>query len=252
MKPFAPNCSHGLTLIELLVAMFLASILLLGLVQLLSAAGSAARLQDNQAALQDRARFAANLLAASAGQAGFSPQPWNADMHRVAVAPKTEDGVSAHGDRLVLSTWSDRNCFENANPDRDDDGKPRFYIRESTFDLNGSGHLARSCRYGPAPDRLVTQVRRQGMVPGVESFQCLFGLDSDGDGNVDQWVRAGQWPDEKQVIGIRAALLLAGPDEVAAAAGRTFSILDSKKTSRTDGKLRVPVELTLAIRSRSG
>lgn len=247
-----PSSCTGLTLLELLLAMSLTAILLLGLVQLVSAAGSAARLQDNQATLQDRARYATNLLSSTISEAGFSPEPWTTEFDSIAISPETEDGVSPHSDRLVVSTWSDRNCFGNINPDRDADGRPRFFLRKSAFDLNGSGHLARSCRYGPSAGRLTTQVRRQGLVPGVESFQCLFGLDSDHDGNVDKWVRAGHWPDETQIIGVRAALLLASPDAVASETGRTWPILDSDRRPRADGKLRELVELTLAIRSRGG
>lgn len=243
--------NSGITLIELLVALLLTAILLLGLVQLVTAAGAATQLQDNQAQLQDQARFAMRLLADAVGQAAYSPEPWNTHFEIEAIAPATMDGVSKSGDRLVVRNWSDLNCFDNRNPDKDG-GKPRFYIRESTFDLNSSGHLARTCRYGPSLAELITQVRRQGLVPGVESFQLLFGDDQDGDGNVDRWVHAGDWSDENRVLGIRAGLLLAGPGSVAEARAHVYDILDVQYGSRADGKLRQVVELTLAVRSRGG
>lgn len=239
----------GFTLIELLVALLLTTILLLGLVQLVTAAGTTTRLQDNQAQLQDQARFAIRLLADAVGQAAYSPEPWNPHFEVEGIAPGTLDGVSANSDRLVVRSWSDLNCFDNRNPDTVG-GKPRFYIRESTFDLNNSGHLARSCRYGPSLAELVTQVRRQGLVPGVESFQLLFGDDQDHDGNVDRWVHAGHWSDEKKVLGIQAGFLLAGPGSVTEASTRVYDILDTQHRSRADGKLRQAVELTLALRSR--
>jgi type IV pilus assembly protein PilW len=247
-----PACQQGLTLLELLVAMFLTSILLLGLVKLVTAASAATRLQDNQALLQDQARVALRLLTPAVSQAGYSPAPWNPTYLIEAIAGGTADGVSSHGDRLVLRGWSDRNCFDNRNPETGGDGKPLFYLREQAFDLNSTGHLARSCRYGPTEASLVTQVSRQGLVPGVESFQLLFGEDSDADGNVDRWVRAGNWTDEKQLLGVRAGLLLAGLDPVTEPRSLTYQLLDTSRRPRADGKLRQAFDMTLAIRGRNG
>ena len=241
-----------MTLIELLVAMMLTAMLLIGLVQLATAAGSATRLQDNQASLQDRARYVANLLSVAIQQAGFSPEPWNTALERLAIGPGTADGFSANSDRLVVTSWSDRNCFDNVNPERRSDGEPLFYFRESTFDLNSSKHLSRTCRYGASSTELVTQVRRQGLVPGVESFQCLFGEDVDADGHVDRWVQAGKWQDERQVIGVRVALLISGPDGVVPPSTKTYDVLDTRKTAPADGRLRELIGLTLAIRGRNG
>ena len=242
----------GMTLLELLIAMSLTAVLLLGLVQLVTAAGSATQLQDNQASLQDRERYLANLFFAAAANAAYSPEPWNQAQARSAIAQETADGVSANGDRLVLSTWSDLNCFDNRNPVLDTEGRPRFFIRETTFELNSSDHLALTCRYGPSDSELVTQIRRQGLVPGVESFQCLFGEDSDADGNVDRWVKAGRWQGPQKVMGVRIGLLVAGDDAVSTARMKNYRVLDSTLEGRPDGKLRQVIDLTLAIRSQSG
>ena len=240
----------GLGLLELLVAMALAAVLLLGLVQLITAAGSATRLQDNQAAMQDTIRYTGRLLANTVSRAGFTPQPWNRQFDLPAVAPGTSNGADSASDRLAVQDWSDLNCFENRNSATDSDGQPLFFVRETEFDLNGSGYLTRTCRYGPSRPELVTQVRRQGLVPGVESFQLLFGDDRDGDGNIDRWVRAGEWSDEGSVLGIRAGVLLAGPDAVTRPAARSFSILGANIPGDDDGKLRKAVEFTIALRGR--
>ena len=239
----------GLTLLELLVAAMLATLLLLGLVKLVTVAGSAARLQDNQASLHDQARYASGLLATAIHQAGYAPDPWETTTVLTAIAPGTADGGVGRSDRLVVQSWSDLNCFDNTNPVRDGDGRPRFYLRESTFDMNGSGHLARTCRYGPSRTELVSQVRRQGLVPGVESFQLLFGDDSNGDGSVDRWVRAGDWSGEAAVLAIRAGLLISGPDAVADSRPESFGLLDTIVDAGNDGRLRKTIEFTSVLRS---
>jgi hypothetical protein len=251
-RPFSGARQSGLTLLELLVASLLTAMLLLALVQLVTAAGSATLLQDNQAALQDRIRYAGSLLTNTIGQAGYAPEPWKTDSRIAAIAPGTADHIDARSDRLAVQDWSDLNCFENRNPDLDESGQPRFYLRESVFDLNSSGHLTRTCRYGPSRSELVTQVRRQGLVPGIESFQLLFGDDSDADGNVDRWVRAGEWSDRNAVLGVRTGLLAAGPDSVVEPVSASFTILDMPTRTRTDGKLRETVELTMALRGHGG
>lgn len=248
---YVPRCS-GLTLVELLVALALTALLLLGLVQMAAGGGAAARLQDNRGQLQDQARFAADRLLSAVREAGFRPQPWDSAFDLEAVTDETVDAATARGDRLVLRAWSDRNCFDNRNPDRDGEGRPRFYLREHRFDLSGSSQLAWRCRYGPSAGELTAQVRRQGLVPGVESFQLLYGEDADGDGEIERWVRAGYWSDAAAVKAVRIGLLLVGEDAVAERMTRNFKVLDATATAPADGRLRRVLTLAAAVRGRAG
>jgi prepilin-type N-terminal cleavage/methylation domain-containing protein len=244
--------ARGLTLIELLIALALTAVLVLGLVQVVSAAAAASSLQRNQAQLLDRARFVVGILGRAARQAGYRPEPWSATYDPAALADGNLDGASEAGDRLALRGWSDLNCFDNRNPDRDADGRPLFYLRESVFDLHAASNLAHTCRYGPTPTDLTTQIRRQGLVPGVEAFQVLYGEDGDGDGNIDAWVRAGQWADPRRVLGLRIGLLLASDDAAAEPAGQAFDLLDDTRQAPADGKLRRLFEFAVALRGRAG
>jgi hypothetical protein len=54
------------------------------------------------------------------------------------------------------------------------------------------------------------------------------------------------------VLGIRVGLLLAGPDRVTDSREQRFDILDTSRTGGSDGRLRTVLELSLAIRGRSG
>jgi type II secretory pathway pseudopilin PulG len=241
-----------MTLLELLIATLLTAILLLGIVQFASAAGAARQLQDNQSQLQDQARNVSRLIGDAISEAGFDPAPWNAAYALDDVFAGSTDAVSTRGDRLVVRSWSDRNCFDNLNGVAAADGRPAFYLRESAFDLNTEGQLTRSCRYGPSASDLTTQVRRQGKVPGVEGFQLLFGIDADGDGNAERWARAGDWAAPGQVLGVRVGLLLRGADPVAEPASVDHHVLDSVSSAPADGHLRLPLEFTVAVRGRTG
>jgi type II secretory pathway component PulJ len=242
----------GMTLIELTVVLALTAFLLLGLIQIVSAAGVAIRLQDSQVQTQDHARYAFETLAGAIRQAGFSPEPWNDDYDIPALTTDTLDSVSPSSDRLAIRSWSDLNCFNNRNPMEGTDDRPLFYIKESIFDLNSSENLTHLCRYGPSTSELTTQIRRQGLIPGVESFQVLFGEDNNDDGNIDRWVRAGQWGDQHQVLGARIGLLLAGSGAVTESSAKEYSILDSRFVSHSDGRLRQVFQFSAAIRGRAG
>ena len=245
----------GFTLVELLLAVALAALLILGLVQIVAAASAAGGLQRNQAQIQDHARFATAILSRAVRQAGYRPEPWNEAFAEEALTVESANAVSASSDRLAVRGWSDLNCFDNRNPDLDAAGEPRFYVRESVFDLSGGHNLTLLCRYGPSATELTTQIRRQGVVKGVESFQALYGEDADLDGNIERWVRAGQWSDARRVLGVRIGLLLASADAVADPQAQpdpeTLKVLDTTTAAPADGRLRQVVDFTVALRGRT-
>jgi type IV pilus assembly protein PilW len=241
----------GMTILELAVTMALSSLLILGLIQIVSAATASNRLQENQAQIQENARMAMNTLSAAIRQAGFSPEPWN-DLYTVAgLADNSLDAVSTNSDRLSIRSWSDLNCFNNRNPVIDSSGNSLFFIRESVFDLSGGNNLTHLCRYGPSLSDFTTQIRRQGFIPGVESFQVLYGEDPDRDGGIERWVRAGRWDDPGRILGVKIGLLLSGNDAVTRPETKDYSVLDTEIRKRADGKLRRVFQFTTAIRSRT-
>jgi hypothetical protein len=93
-------------------------------------------------------------------------------------------------------------------------------------------------------------VQRQGLVPGVESFQLLYGEDADQDGNIEHWVTASQWSDPQRVLGVRIGLLFASEESVVEPLTQQHRVLDTFTSSAADGKLRRVFEFAVAIRGR--
>ena len=242
----------GMTLIELIITMALSAFLILGLVKIASAASFSTQMQRNQAWLQENSRLAIRTLSSAIRQTGFNPQPWSLEFPPQGLGETSLEQVSASSDRLVVRSWSDLNCFSHRNANKDSSGNPLYYIKESVFDLNSNKGLTRLCRYGPSTAELITQVRRQGFIQGVESFQLQYGDDSDQDGNIDTWVKAGQWSDPHNVLAIRVGLLLAGEDRVVEAKADTKTVLDSSVTTSADGRLRRVIHFSAAIKGRTG
>ena len=244
--------ANGMTLLELMIALGLAAMLSVGLVQIASAAASSTRLQRNQAQIQENARLAITMISRYVREAGFNPRPWDVNLPEMGWDGGSIESASINSDRLVVRSWSDRNCFDNRNPKTDPEGLPAFYIRVSSFELNSSHGLTWECRYGPSLTELVTQVRRQGLVQNVDSFQALFGEDTNQDHVVDRWVKAGHWNQATGISGVRLGLLLSSEDRVSEPVKYTFPVLDATARSRADGKLRRVFEFAAAIRSKTG
>jgi type IV pilus assembly protein PilW len=243
---------RGFTLVELLLVILLSAFLITGMVQIVSAAGASFRLQDNRAEVMENGRHAMATIGRLVRQAGFSPQPWNDAYSREALTAATADGISNRSDRLAFRFWSDTNCFGNRNPVVNARGESVFYLRESLFDLNGNGDLAHTCRYGPSAAKLVTQLNHQGMIRNVDSFQALFGEDTIGDGQVDRWVKGGEWAGADRILAVRIGLLLHSSDEVLEVSRRTFDVLDQPYTTRLDGRHRQLFVFTSWIRGGAG
>ena len=246
------STAAGMTLMELLIAMALTSLLLLGLVQVVAAAGSAARFQNNQGQLAENSRYAIELLRGTVRQAVFSPLPWDDGADTPGITESTMDAAAHGSDRLVIRSWSDLNCFNNRNPVQNAEGAPRFFLRESTFDLTGSKNLAHGCKYGPSADDMTTQIQRQGIISGVDSFQLLFGEDADGDGDIERWVKAGQWLDRDHILAVRVGILLASEEAVAEHGAAEYMVLDTQFRPRARGKLMRLVQFTTAIKGKTG
>jgi type IV pilus assembly protein PilW len=250
--PCPRQAPHGLTLVELLVAVLISAFLIMGLVQIVMAARGSFRLQENQAEVQENGRHAISTMSRLIRQTGYSPQPWNDNFEPTGLTGDTRDQVTSHSDRLAIRFWSNTNCFDNRNPVEDSSGEALYYLRESRFDLNTRNDLTHTCLYGPTEAAFTTQIRRQGFVRNVESFQALYGQDDNGDGRVDRWVKGADWADQEQILGVKVGMLLRSTDSVVERSTQDYSVLDSNYTASADGRLRLRLEFTAPIKSRSG
>lgn len=241
----------GFTLLELLIAMVLIALIMAGAVQLAQAASHSFRLQRNLAALQENAHFALQMIRREVSQAGFRPAPWLPDAAIDAVRGSA-DAVSGRGDRLVVRRWSDRNCHENPNPVTDGDGRARFYLRVTAFEVTPAAQLSMACHYGPDAGSLTRQINGLGLVENVVALQVVFAEDSDADGSADRWVKAGQWAEEQAILGARLGVLLASPDRVAPGEPGALQVLDEFIETPGDGHLYRAFHTSERLRGRVG
>lgn len=242
--------SKGYSLMEVLIGVFLSSLLISGIVQLLASSVSTYRLQLGLSTMEESSRYARDVLLSHITQAGFVPQPWNPAWQLPALSDETQNGSTDSGDQLGLQRWSSQNCYGNENPVKDDDGQAAFYLLQTRFRINNAKNLAMTCRYGPGATQLTTQINNYGLVEDVESMQILFAEDRDGDRIADRWVTSQAWQQESNIQAIKVALLLSTRQAIEQTVNQPFTLLDETLFPPADGRLRKVSTLTAAIRGR--
>jgi len=235
---------------EMMIAVFLSTILTTGIVQLVSGSVSAYRLQLGQSHLEESSRYAHEVLKSNIMQAGFQPEPWLYQTQFPALTEETLNGSPLPGDQLGLQRWSRKNCYGNENPTSDSDGRPAFYLLQTRFRVNSRNNLAITCRYGPDIARLKTQINNFGLVEGVESIQVLYAEDRNGDKYADSWVTGQAWQQESNIRAVKVGLMLSTRQVFDQPASTQITLLDETITMPADGYLRRFTTFTVALRGR--
>ncbi len=247
-----PGRKHvgGFSLMEVMIGVFLSTLLMSGIVLLLGGSMATYRLQISQGQLEESARYARDTLISHISQAGYQPEPWQDLPALPALTDESMDGESMPGDQLGLQRWSMRNCYGNENPITNSDGQAEFYLLQARFHINASNNLAITCRYGPDASALITQISNYGLVENVESMQVLYAEDRDDDQIADTWITGQAWQQESNIRSIKVALLLSTSKPFRQTVSEQITVLDETISTPPDGHLRRVSLLTSAIRSR--
>jgi len=240
----------GFSLMEVMIAVSLSTLLMSAVIQLLSGSVSAYRLQLSQSQLEQSSRYARDVIVSHISQAGYQPEPWLDQPPLPALTVESIDGGQIPGDQLGLQRWSRRNCHGNENPVGGKDGNPRFYLLQVRLRVNGSQNLALTCRYGPDASRLKTQINNMGLIEDVESMQVLYAEDRNDDDIADGWVKAREWQLEGNIRAVKVALLLATEQVFDQPVSKLVTLLDETIATPADGHLRKTSVMTTAIRGR--
>jgi type IV pilus assembly protein PilW len=209
----ARRCGHqrGLTLVELMVALAVGLLVLLLATTLLVSANIAYVSQAEAAGVDDGGRYALEIIARAVRQTGFVN--WDRDEVGIGLDPaaparisgldnrtlgKSSDGISDPGPDAVNGSdvLAVRFVGSGASPDGDgsviscagfgvhelEEGWSIFYVTK-----NAEGVAELRCKY-----RGKTSWGSDAIVSGVDSFQVLYGLDTDmpPDGVANQFVSA--------------------------------------------------------------
>ncbi len=245
--PF-PITQRGLTMMELLVSLVLASLITLAAVALYTVAGSSHRTIDAAQELQDSGRFVLEVIGQDARQAGYqnyaqrdgsgnentrrfvaTSYPAVRGFNNAKVASPgniSDDGATNNGgynnrDSLALRFHGSSQLNDASKPDGsmiDCQGIAQNYpangddVALSLFWIktDSTGEPALQCISRGNPASATLSRNTQPIVKGVETFQVMYGLDGDGDSVPEKWVSAQNVADWQQVAAIRVGFVIRG------------------------------------------
>lgn len=239
---------RGLTMVELLVSLVLASLITLAAVALYTVTGSSHRTIDAAQELQDSGRFALEVIGQAARQAGYQNYaqrdgsgnentrrfvatsfPTVRGFNNAKVASPTnidDDGATNNGgynnsDTLALRFHGSSKLDNAVAPDGsmiDCQGIAQNYpsngddVALSLFwvKTDSTAEPALQCISRGNPDGASLSRNTQPILKGVETFQVMYGLDADGDSVPEKWVSGQNVADWKQVATIRVGFVIRG------------------------------------------
>lgn len=250
----AGSAQRGISLVELMVAMAISLVLLLGIVQILLGHRGSFDSQQALAGLQQRGRLASFVLENAIAYAGY--YPIQTGMHQV---PAPESVFSAS----VISGTNEDPSTSRA-PDEDSDTiRIRFRAAGQLANCIGSQVGAThdtetadfKLRVDDDNDLVCTIYDAAGnasytrnLISNVQTLQIRYGLDTDGDGSVDHYSNApANWDDVRSV---RVQLLLTSETRaLPAATPQKYVFADGQTVKVNDRHARYMVDETIALRN---
>lgn len=223
---------HGFTLVELMIALAIGSLLLAGMTRLLMTHRATAELQQAQSHLQENARLAEFLISHLIAHAGYRNPVEAVDFPAVDIASSAS---RANSDSIRLSLQARRDVT----------GCLGEQVRgRSAFEFFVNQRGALSCRRFTGSEKTT-----QPLVEEVDRFKVLYGLDTNRDGATNHLTTTVTARNRHQVRSIRFQLLLRSPNNARQhAETRNYTFVDGETFSPRDRKARLLIDRTVAIR----
>jgi type IV pilus assembly protein PilW len=270
------NKNRAFTLIELMVAMFLGIILLSLIVNIFAGVRSGNLLQSGLSRVQENGRIAMNLVSQEVRKAGFRKPVWNDPLNGYhPITANSVNGASDGNDTLQIMYFDASDCFDVVNSANDPDtGEPKALYKQVTFAVDNSENLQWTCSYGASPTALTNQISNQTIIQGAQSFQILYGVDTDLpiDFSVNKWVTADNISPQASIclqsqylclaeglagsittgvpVSLQIGILLQSPEGVGIDIdSQAFSVLDVSIPAANDNLIRKLYSTTISLRN---
>jgi type IV pilus assembly protein PilW len=233
-----PNAlEHGLSLVELLVAMAVGLLLTAGVLTIFVNSRQTYRVQDNLSRLQENGRFALTLVGNALRMTGFKTDPAtpNTSVFPTGAISGTETTGSPDSITVSFQGASDgttRDCLGNPVPASGTVGT-QFSIVANNLRCTST-----------------TSATPQPLIENVEDMQITYGIDSDGSRSPNYFVPAGSVAisDWSKVVSLHISLLLRTQEDNLTTTQQTYQY-NGATTTAADGRLREVVSTTIALRN---
>ncbi len=234
---------RGFSLVELMVAMTIGLVLLLVIGTVFVSSRQTFNEQENQARLQESGRFALEVIGRSVKQAGHVEIPFSgfkAEFEGTAINGANGSGSTA--DTITLQfegTLGDSDCETTAVTVAGQVIQNHFSIDATNAELQCDGNL---------PNVPGVPSTGRALLSNVEDLQILYGIDTDANQSVDQYVDLpGDW---EQVITARICVLVRSEKTNIIIAGNYLDCNGNSVAIPADRRLRRPFTATFNLRNR--
>jgi type IV pilus assembly protein PilW len=231
-----------------MIALVISMLLLLGMTQMMIGNQETYRAQNTLQRFQENARIASVILSNAIGKAGFHLDPI-ADPVLVFSPTNpviTGTGSGATPDTITVSFENDGTIFDCLGNTTGTAASP--VLVSNTFSIDGTNNTLRCSVNGGAA---------QPLISNIENMAVRYGVDSSGDGSVDQYLwadeitAAGTW---NRVLNVGISVMAHSDDGVNPSAGSAFySLLGavvSGPPTGTDRRARRAVTRFIALNNR--
>ncbi len=203
----------GFSLLELLIAMALGLLLVVGIGTIFIGSNQTYRVQEQNARLQESGRFALEIVGRSLRQAGYRSIQHGATLLNTnfpGVAITGNDGAGNAADSITIQfdgDVGDQDCEgNNVTPAMVAAATPvQNAIRLNALDLECDGNVVAGA---------------QPLISNVEDLQVLYGIDTDGNQSADQYIATPA--DWDQVVSARVCVLIRSEEQGISAVAQNF------------------------------
>lgn len=230
----------GISLIELMIALSIGLLLTVTVSAILSGSLQIFRVQGESARIQEAGRFLMDTLGRQITQAGYvaiSTDYTDPKLQFIGTPISGEDGVVAQrvserksgSDYLAVSFDAGTDCQGNAVAGG---------TVQNEFYLNTNEELV--CASGGGTSEVLAD--------GVESFQVLYGIDTNGDYSVERYI--AQPTDWTQVRTVRVCAVLRARSTGTSPVAQTYQDCSGVTQTAPDTRLRRVLGATFQLRNR--
>lgn len=227
---------RGFTLVEVMVAITLSLILMVGVGQIYLSSKESFRIQNELAQIQENQRIAVQFLQHDIRQAGYVPFGAVFIPNPISVT----DGGANNSDSITISYTADKDCLGQDAPD---------HIAVNTYSILNGRLMCQGNGGG------LNNAGSQPIADGVSNMQILLGVDNNPDNDsasmksADAYVNATSSMVLNNVVSIRIALLVRSTDPVKKQdVSLTYNLLDTN-IQQNDRVKRQVVVTTIPLRN---
>ena len=216
--------NRGFTIVELMIALAISMVLVLGATSFMATTDRANRLQSAVSGLNVSGRFGLDRLARDIRMSGYRDSNWS--FGALANVINAIDGLPADGgDSITLLYEGTRDCaFVLA---------PAGVVTNTYQVVNGN-----------------LECNGQAVTGGVQEMQIYLGEDTDNDGVANRWMSPGTAGlDMTRLVSVRVHLLVRTNGNNVSPGAQSFYFNNAQQVAINDGQIRREYSVTIALRN---